>query len=86
MLDRSLSAFEEIERGLQNAVARVNQVSERLTERNERLFGGAPKTDDPRGPMPVPSGAVSHILTLLSELHFAIDRTDTQIERQRDLV
>jgi hypothetical protein len=86
MLDRASSAFEEIERGLQNAIARINGVGERLTERNDRLFGGGPESDPPRGPVPVPHGAVPVILDLLSDLHRAIDRADMQIERQRDLV
>lgn len=86
MLDRAPSAFEDIERHVRNAIDRINGIGARLLERNDRLFGGSPEKDDARGPVPVPSGAVSIILSELSDLHFALDRVDLQIERQRDLV
>lgn len=85
-LDRASSAFEEIEERLKNAIARVNGVGERLTDRNVRLFGGRPEADDPRTPMALPDGAVSTIMVLLADLNFAIDRAELEIERQRDLV
>ena len=86
MVDRTPSAFEEIEERIRNAIDRINGVSARLEERNDRLFGGGAKEALSTDAHAMPSGVVYNVFHLLCELHSALDRADHQIERQVTLV
>jgi hypothetical protein len=84
--DRSLSMFEVISGELSNAIARTNELADRLHTRNDRLFGTAPEGGDDPHPVPSPDGAIQTAMLLLSDLNFALDRVNAQVERQHVLI
>jgi len=86
IVDRSLSSFEAIAGELSNAIARANDIADRLDARNDRLFGTSPALARDPEPIPTPAGAVQNAMLLLSDLNFALDRVNAQVERQHGLV
>ncbi|WP_333883801.1 hypothetical protein [Sphingobium yanoikuyae] len=84
--DRCLSMFEVISGELINAIARTNELADRLHTRNDRLFGTGPEGGNDPHPVPSPDGAIPTAMLLLSDLNFAIDRVNAQVDRQHVLV